>query len=146
MFCRNAYPLLILLPLLVTGQSVAQESGEQILTQFIEAMASANAMNVLELLDDTSRAEAIQAADSLHGILLSMTPQELGGFFSGLGLEAAPDEVVYWQTVDCLEILLLSVEFDTSFVEPEELGNVWKVSCKNGIFLHIIGTLEIPAR
>jgi len=134
MFWRNMYILTILLPLLVTGQSAAQESGEQILTQFMEAMASANAMNVLELLDDTSREEAIQAADSLHGILLSMTPQELGGFFSGLG-----------QSVDCFEILLLSVEFDSSFVEPEESGNVWKVSCKNGIFLHIIGTLEIPA-
>jgi len=136
---------LILLPLLITGQSSAQESGEQVLTRFMEAIGNANAMSVLELLDDASREEAIQAADSLHGILLDMTPQELGGFFSGLGLEAAPDEVVYWQTVDCLEILLLSVEFDSSFVESEESGNVWKVSCKNGIFLHIIGTLEISA-
>jgi len=144
-FCRNTYPLLILLPLLITGQSSAQESGEQVLTRFMEAIGNANAMSVLELLDDASREEAIQAADSLHGILLDMTPQELGGFFSGLGLEAAPDEVVYWQTVDCLEILLLSVEFDSSFVESEESGNVWKVSCKNGIFLHIIGTLEISA-
>jgi hypothetical protein len=136
---------MILLPLLITGQSGAQESGEQILTRFMEAIVNANAMTVLELLDDTSRAEATQAADSLHGILLDMTPQELGGFFSGLGLEAAPDEVVYWQTADFLEILLLSVEFDSSFAEPEESGNVWKVNCKNGIFLHIIGTLEIPA-
>lgn len=136
---------MILLPLLITGQSTAQESGEQVLTRFMEAIGNTNAMSVLELLDDASREEAIQAADSLHGILLDMTPQELGGFFSGLGLEAAPDEVVYWQTVDCLEILLLSVEFDSSFAESEESGNVWKVSCKNGIFLHIIGTLEIPA-
>lgn len=49
---------------------------------------------------------SVQAgADSLQALILDASVESLGLFFAEIGLEAAPDEVVRWETGDFIEII-----------------------------------------
>ncbi len=51
-------------------------------------------------------ADMNSALDSLRTIMTEATPQQLGEFFSEIGLEAAPDEVFLWGNDNFCELLL----------------------------------------
>lgn len=51
-------------------------------------------------------ADMNEALDSLKTILTEATPQQLGEFFSEIGLEAAPDEVFLWGNDTFCELLM----------------------------------------
>jgi hypothetical protein len=106
-------------------------------------MNDANARTVLELMSEGSMSEAVAAADSLGSILVILESQALGEFFSGLGLEAAPDEVQIWETVDFLEILLISSDFDSTFAQAEMTDGAWKIDVKNGVFPRMLRDLDM---
>ncbi len=143
---RTAVPLhLTILLLILSSPAPGQDPAEEITAAFLDAIADGNAWTVLELVTDDSRAEAIEAADSLQTILMTMTPRELGEFISGLGLEAAPDEIVYWESTDFFEILLISSGFDSTSAQPEEIDGIWNMDVKNGVFILMLENLDIPA-
>ncbi len=143
---RTAVPLLLtILLLILSSPAPGQDPAEEITAAFLDAIADGNAWTVLELVTDDSRAKAIEAADSLHAILMTMTTRELGEFFSGLGLEAAPDEIEHWESTDFFEILLISSGFDSTFAQPEEIDGIWRMDVKNGVFIRMLEDLDIPA-
>lgn len=46
------------------------------------------------------------AVDSLKTILTEATPQQLGEFFSEIGLEASPDEIFLWSNNNFCELIV----------------------------------------
>lgn len=108
----------------------------------MSAVQDRNGRRMLGLLCAESAAEAAGAADSLGSILTGMEPPALGEFFAGLGLEAAPGEIGCWEDADFLEVLLLSSDFDTSWISTEQDSTgAWCIRTKVGVFPDMLGDL-----
>jgi hypothetical protein len=137
---------LSLLPVLLLGfpaPSPAQGPAEDVTGLFLEAVGNGDAVAVIEMMTEDSRTEALAAADSLRESLALMSPRSLGEFLAGFGLTAAPDEVVHWESEHCLELLLVSSGFDSTFVQAEEVEGSWRVDVKNGVFQRMLRDLEL---
>jgi hypothetical protein len=76
-------------------------------------------------------------ADTLAAMILQASPEARALFFAAIGLEASPEEAVFWAPADFLEIIV------TFGADPDGTGDSLSISLK-GLPTHLLISGEPP--